>query len=76
MVTKTLQRHGNTHALVIDKGLMEMMGIQPDTPLHLVVSGNTLLVTPANVGFGEEKMKEVLERLWPKYGQMFRSLAK
>ena len=76
MITKALQRHGNTHALVIDKSLMEMMGIQPDTLLHLVVSGNTLVVTPANVGFGEEKMKEVLERLWPKYGQMFKNLAK
>ncbi len=76
MITKTLQRHGNTHALVIDKGLMEMMGIGPDTPLHLTVTGNTLVVTPANVGFGEEKMKEVLDRLWPKYGRMFKNLAK
>ena len=75
MITKTLQRHGNTHALVIDKSLMEMMGIQPDTPLHLTISGNSLIVTPANVGFGDEKMKEVLDHLWPRYGQMFKNLA-
>ncbi len=32
---KTLTKHGNSYALVIDKPLMEILRITPDTPLEM-----------------------------------------
>ena len=47
---KTLKKHGNSMALVIEKPMMEALGITEETPLQVTVNGNALVVTPANVG--------------------------
>ena len=72
---KTLKKHGNSHALVIEKGLMETLGIEADTPLQVTVSGHSLIVTPANVGIGQDKVKASIRRLRPRYGRILRNLA-
>jgi len=74
-MVKTLQKHGNSQALVIDKALMDAMGISPDTPLQVTVSGNSLVVTPANVGVGREAVAKSIEKLRPRYGDMLKKLA-
>lgn len=75
-MTKVLQKHGNSHALVIDKALMDAMGITVETELTLTVTGNTLTVRPTNVGLGPERVNEALKKLRPRYGNMLRNLAK
>lgn len=72
---KTLQKHGNSMALVIDKPLMEALGIKEDTPLQLTLNGNALVITPANVGVGPEQMKQILKDLRKRYGPMLKRLA-
>ena len=72
---KKLQKHGNSHALVIDKALMEAMGITPDSELQVTLNGSSLQVTPANVGVGEERVDEIMRDLRPKYDQMLKNLA-
>jgi antitoxin component of MazEF toxin-antitoxin module len=73
---KTLQKHGNSQALVIDKGIMEALGIDLDSPLQITVSGNSLIVTPVHVGIGREAVAEAIAELRPKYGKMLERLAK
>ena len=72
---KTLQKHGNSHALVFDKTMLEMLNIGPDTPLHLRIAGNSLVVTPADVGLGEESVRELVRELRPRYGKLLKDLA-
>jgi len=72
---KTLQKHGNSRALVIDKPIMEALGIAEDTPLQITVSGNSLIITPVNVGLGEARVKEIAAKLRPRYGEMLERLA-
>jgi len=72
---KTLQKHGNSQALVIEKALMDALGIQGDTPLQISVSGNSLIVTPVNVGVGRETVAESIKKLRPRYGPMLKNLA-
>lgn len=72
---KTLTKLGNSQALIIEKPLLEALGIGPDTPLQLTVSGNSLIVTPAGVGVGREEVAESLKKLRPRYGEMLRKLA-
>lgn len=72
---KTLQRHGNSQALVLDKPILEMLGAREDTPLQLSVSGGSLIVTPVDTGLGRDEVDRVFEDLQPRYGDMLRRLA-
>ena len=74
-MVKTLQKHGNSHALVIDKTLMEAMGIDADSPLEVTVSGNSLILTPVHVGLGRDRIAKEIEELRPRYGDMLKRLA-
>ncbi len=72
---KRLQKHGNSVALVIEKPVMEALGITEATPLQVTVNGNALIITPANVGVGPERMKEIIKDIRKKYGPMLKRLA-
>ena len=73
---KKLQKHGNSQALSVDKAMMEAMGIEPDTPLQVTISGNTMIVTPANVGVGAEDLGRSLKKMRRRYGRTLKRLAK
>ena len=73
---KTLKKHGNSHALVLEKPLMEALGVSAETPLQVTVSGGSLIITPVNVGLGDEAVKSSLARLRPRYSKMLENLAK
>ena len=72
---KTLKRHGNSMARGIEKPMMEALGITEETPLQVTVNGNALVVTPANVGVGPERMKAITKELRKRYGPMLKRLA-
>ena len=74
-MVKTLQKHGNSQALVIEKTILDAMGVDKDTPLQLTISGNSLVITPANVGVGPEAVAKSIKKLRPKYGKMLKHLA-
>ena len=72
---KTLQKHGNSQALVIEKALMDALGIDKDSKLQVSVSGQSLIITPVNVGVGREAVAASIRKLRPRYGQMLKHLA-
>ncbi|MGH7166136.1 MAG: AbrB/MazE/SpoVT family DNA-binding domain-containing protein [Nitrospiraceae bacterium] len=72
---KTLQKLGNSMALVIERPVMDALGITEQTPLQVTVSGNALVVTPANVGVGPERTKTAIKELRKRYGPMLKRLA-
>ena len=74
-MVKTLQRHGNSHALVIEKPLMEALGITEKTPLQIHVDGANLIVTPVGVGFGPAQVKQSVARMRKRYGTTLKRLA-
>jgi antitoxin component of MazEF toxin-antitoxin module len=74
-MVKKLQKQGNSQTLVIEKPLMEALGIDADTPLQLTVSGHSLIVTPVHVGVGRQEVEEALERLRLPYGAILKRLA-
>ncbi len=73
---KTLRKHGNSQALPVDKATMEAMGIEVDTPLQVTISGNTMVVAPANVGIGPEAVTKSLKKMRRRYGNALKRLAK
>lgn len=72
---KTLTRHGNSNALVIEKPIMEALGVKEDTPLQITISGQSLIITKADVGIGPEKVQEHTRKIRRRYGGMLKRLA-
>jgi len=72
---KTLAKHGNSRALVIEKPIMDALGIADDTPLQVTVSGQSLIVTRADVGLGPERVREHTRKIRKRYGKMLERLA-
>ncbi|MFW6060789.1 MAG: AbrB/MazE/SpoVT family DNA-binding domain-containing protein [Phycisphaeraceae bacterium] len=74
MIT-TLKKHGNSRALVISREMMEQLGITEDTPLEVTVHDGTLRVTPTEVGIGQERVEQSIQKLRKRYAGMLRRLA-
>lgn len=75
-MTKMLQKHGNSHALIIDKAIMDATGITPETPLTVSVNGGCISIHAANVGLGPERVSASIAKLRPRYDEMLKNLAK
>lgn len=73
---KTLRKQGNGHVLPLDKATLEMLGITIDTPLQISVTGNSLVVTPLNVGVPDAQLDQSLEKMRKQYGKALKNLAK
>jgi antitoxin MazE len=74
-MTKTLIRHGNSLALVIDKPILELLQINPETPLELTTDGDRLLVSPVRDRKRRERLRKSLAKINRKYGNYLKRLA-
>ena len=72
---KTLTRHGNSLALVIDKPLLESIGISATTPLQVVAAGSSLVVTRADVGIDSARLRQHSAAVRRRYGAALKRLA-
>ena len=74
-MTKKLTKHGNSYALVIDKPILELLRITPETPLSIATDGETLMVSPVRDARRRKKFEETLSKIHRKYGDAFKRLA-
>lgn len=76
-MTLILEKHGNGGAaLVLDKAILDALGIVPGLPVEIQVKGKTLTVTRPDAEISELEMQASLEKLYPRYEQMLQNLAK
>jgi antitoxin component of MazEF toxin-antitoxin module len=75
-MNKTLIRHGNSLALVIDKPILEMLKITADTPLELTTNGDAILVTPVRDKRRQKRLKASLDKINQRFGDDLERLAK
>ena len=74
-MVKKLTKHGNSLALVIDKPILDLLGITADTPLEVTTDGTGLHVLPAQDEAQAKKFQKAREKVHRKYGQVFKKLA-
>lgn len=72
---KRLTRHGNSLALVIDRGVLEMLRIDPETPLALTTDGQSLVITPVRDATRQKRFRAALAKVNRRYGRALRRLA-
>ena len=72
---KTLTKHGNSYALIIDRAILELLRIDPETPLELTTNGQSLVVSPVRADADQVKLEATLKELNNTFGDDLRRLA-
>jgi antitoxin MazE len=74
-MVKKLTKHGNSLALVIDRPILELLKIDPETPLEVSTDGKCPIVAPAKASVRRKKVDAGQERAHKGYGKAFKKLA-
>lgn len=72
---KTLTKHGNSWALIIDKPVLDLLKIAPDTPLEISTDGQKLVISPAGGSDHKERVRAARKKINAKHSKAFRKLA-
>jgi len=73
-MTKTLVKHGNSLALVIDKPILDLLKIDGDTPLDVTTDGRNLLISRVDAK-RKKKFDAISRRLRDEWSDVFKKLA-
>ncbi|HEX4595223.1 MAG TPA: hypothetical protein VH157_13155 [Bryobacteraceae bacterium] len=74
-MVKKLTKHGNSLALVIDRPILDLLKIDPETPLDISTDGKQLIVTPARPSSRRKTFEAAQDRAHKQYGRAFKKLA-
>lgn len=74
-MTKKLSKHGNSLALVIDRPILELLGIDERTPLHVSTDGRALVIAPAPTQHRRKQFRQALTACNEQYGEALKRLA-
>lgn len=76
-VTKRLQAIGNSAGIIIDKPVLELLKITPETELEVETDGTRLIITPVRASTARQrKLAAVQAKVVKKHEGTFRKLAK
>lgn len=74
-MVKTLTKHGNSLALVIEKPVLELLGADAATPFDVTTDGRALVLTPVLDPQRQKRFAEALEQANKKYPRALKKLA-
>lgn len=72
---KTLTKHGNSMALLIEKPILDLLGAGPDTTFEVTTDGQALVLTPVKDEKGRDAFKAALDKANRKYPRALKKLA-
>lgn len=72
---KKLTRHGNSLALVIDKGVLDLLNIDDQTLLEISTDGTLLLISPVKDEKRRQKFQNAVRETNAKYGRTLKRLS-
>jgi len=73
---KKLTRTGNSVAVVLDKPLLEAVGLDEDSEVEISTNGQVIVLTPKRDSARERKFRKSVEKINRKYAGLFRRLSK
>ncbi len=74
-MVKKLTKTGNSLALVLDKPLLDLAGIDADTPLEVSTDGHVIVISPVRNKRRTTRLKQLVEEAHRQYGGVFKRLA-
>lgn len=74
---KQLRKVGNSNALILDKPILELIGVAEGGDVQLTVQSGSLIITPANPQpVDRERFGELLDQLVERRRDVLQALAK
>lgn len=73
---KTLTRHGNSAALVIERPILELLGATADTPFEITTDGQALILTPVKDADRADRFRKSMDKIGKRYAKSFEEQAK
>jgi antitoxin MazE len=74
-MSKRLTKVGNSLGLVLERPLLERLGIDAKTELEVSTDGSVIVIAPKRSKKGDRKLKEVSDWMFEKYAGAFKKLA-
>ena len=74
-MVKKLIKHGNSLALVIDKPILDLLGISAETPLEVTSNGDALLLSPVRNKSRQKQLRASLDKINHTFGDDLKRLA-
>lgn len=75
MMIKRLTKHGNSLALVIDRGVLDLLDIDVDTHLTVTTDGKNLIISPARDPARRRRFLAALQGGNRRYARMLKRLS-
>lgn len=81
MIKKTI-KHGNSTAIILDKALLSVLNISPETELKISTDGASIIITPVNMQAMTQKISDretiqkAFEEVMKQYAPALKKLAK
>jgi len=72
MMIKKLTKLGNSHAVLIDRAVLDLLKIDVDTPIELTTNGNQLILSPIR---DDDRFKKALVETNELHAETFKRLA-
>ncbi len=72
---KSLVRHGNSWALVIDRPILELLNINPEEPLELTTDGKSMTITQVDAATRKARVRDARKKINARHKAAFKKLA-
>ena len=73
---KTLSKHGNSHALVIEQSVLDLLKADAQTPFEITTDGRNLILHPLIAEEDRKRFKAALAAINRKHGRLLKRLAR
>jgi antitoxin component of MazEF toxin-antitoxin module len=74
-MVKKLSKHGNSLALVIERPVLDLLGIDENTSLEISTDGESLVVAPMRDAKRRKRFEQALAASNERYGRALKRLA-
>jgi antitoxin component of MazEF toxin-antitoxin module len=75
-MSKRLTKIGSSHGIIVDKPILEMLGITEETDLDLRTDGQNLIVVPRRSAEADATFKAAYRHVATKHRSVLKKLAK
>lgn len=72
---KTLTKHGNSLAIVIEKPILEIIGADADTPFDISTDGQVLILSPVKDKSRQSAFQAALDKANARYPKALKKLS-
>lgn len=72
---KSLVKHGNSWALVIDRPILDLLKINPESPIELTTDGRSVTIAAAGEDAAKGAVRKARKKVNARYQKAFKKLA-